>query len=254
MRKLVFLALLAAVAACAPKPIPAPVVSAPKFPEFLRPAVPASLAGTLAAANQDRGWKFLQSGDLKDAEREFESALRSTPAFYPAEDGLAYVELARKDAKAALPHFDRALDREMADLSALLGKAQALLSLNRESEALPVLEAALVVDPSLTDVARRVEVLRFRGQQEGLNRARQAARAGRADEATTLYRRAIQGSPDSAFLYRELAAVEGQQGDNDRAIEHLRKAIALEPGDARSLVQVGDILVARGDFEGAAKA
>jgi len=255
MRKLAFLVLLATLAGCAPKkPIPAPVVSAPKFPEFIPPTVPASLAQTPAAANQDRGWKFLQSGDLKTAEREFQSALKTMPAFYPAESGLGYVELARNEPKEALPHFDRALEREMADLSALMGKGQALLALNRESDALPVLEAALAVDPSLSEVARHVEVLRFRGQQDDLNRARQAARAGRADDAIAIYRRAIQSSPESAFLYRELAAVEHQKSDDEPALEHLRKAVTLEPGDARSLVQIGDILEARGDFEGSMKA
>ena len=255
MRKLALLLLLVTIAGCAPKkPIPAPVVSAPKFPEFIPPTVPASLSLTPAAANQDRGWKFLQSGDLKNAAREFESALRTTPSFYPAESGLGYVELARKEPKDALPHFDRALERETADLSALMGKGQALLALNRESDALPVLEAALAVDPSLSEVARHVEVLKFRGQQDDLNRARQAARAGRADDAIAIYRRAIQSSPESAFLYRELAAVERQKSDDEQALEHLRKAISLEPGDARSLVQIGDILDARGDFEGSAKA
>src|SRR5438105_13961254 len=189
MRKLALLMLVATMAACATKrPTPPPVVSAPKFPDFLPPTVPASLAGTPAAASHDRGWRFLQAGDLKTAEREFETALKTTPAFYPAESALGYVELARKEPKAALPHFDRALDREMADLSALMGKAQALFALNRESEALPVLEAALAVDPSLAEVARRVEVLKFRGQQDDLNRARQAARTGRAEEAIAIYR------------------------------------------------------------------
>ena len=97
-------------------------------------------------------------------------------------------------------------------------------------------------------------MLRFRGQQDNLNRAREAARAGRVDEAVALYNRAIASSPDSAFLYRELAAVEHQQGPTDKALEHFRKAVSLEPGDARSLVQIGDILDARGDFEGAMKA
>lgn len=255
MRRLVLLALLATVAACAPKPLPAPVVvSAPKFPDFIVPAVPASLAGTPAAANQDRGWRFLQAGDFKNAEREFESALKTTPAFYPAENALGYLELARKDPKAALPHFDRALEAGAPDLSGLMGKSQALLALNRENEVLPVLEAALVIDPSLVEVAGRVEILRFRRQQEDLARARAAATAGRSDDAIAMYTKAIQGSPDSAFLYRELAAVERQKGDSDKALEHLRKSITLEPGDARSLAQIGDILDARGDFDGAAKA
>src|SRR5579885_2225025 len=102
MRKLFPLILLvAAGAACAPKPIPAPVVASPRFPDFTRPVVPPALASTRAAVNQDRGWRFLQVGDLRTAEREFQTALKLVPDFYPAESGLGYIELARKDARAA---------------------------------------------------------------------------------------------------------------------------------------------------------
>ena len=139
-------------------------------------------------------------------------------------------------------------------ISALVGRGHALVSLEREPEALASFEAAIAIDASLTDLSRRVEVLRFRGQQDELNRARNAARAGRFDEATAIYERAIAASPDSAFLYRELAGVERQTGASDRALEHFTRAVALEPGDARSLVQIGDLLDARGDLGGAAKA
>lgn len=257
MRRLVLVALLTTVAACAPKTIPPPVVvtsSPPKFPDFVIPAVPESLTGSPSAASLTRGWQLLQAGDLKSADREFDSALKLTSGFYPAEAGLGYVELAREDAKAALPHFDRALEREKSYLAALVGRGRSLLALNRESEALAAFEAALVVDPAIGDLARRVEVLRFRAQQNDLKGARTAAAAGRFDEAIAIYTRAIQGSPDSAFLYRELAAVERQHGQNDLALEHYTKAAALEPGDAPSRVQVGEMLEARGDFEGAAKA
>jgi tetratricopeptide (TPR) repeat protein len=256
MRKLVSIALLAGFAACArpPKPLATPVTPAPQFPEFIVPVVPPELAGSRAAGNQDRGWRFLQAGDFRSAERELEAALKADPAFYPAEGALGWVGLARKDAQAALPHFDRALERQHSDLSALVGRGQALLALNREADALAAFEAALAVNPSLADLGRRVDVLRFRRQQEDLARAREAARTGHADEAVSLYGRAIGSSPDSAFLYRELAAVEHQQGVDDRALEHLRKAIALDPPDTKSLALVGAILDARGDFEGAINA
>ena len=108
--------------------------------------------------------------------------------------------------------------------------------------------------PSLTDLARRVEVLKFRNAEQGIARARDAARAGRLDEAVQAYTAAIAASPDSPFLYRELAAVERQKGDLDGALEHFRKASALDPGDARSNQQIGEILESRGDREGAEKA
>jgi tetratricopeptide (TPR) repeat protein len=256
-RQALLLGALALISACAPKMVPAPVVTAPKFPDFMRPAVPPAMADGPAAASASRGWSFLQTGDLRTAEREFAAALRTQPGFYPAETSLGYLELARKDAKAALPHFDRALELNAAqhdDVAAYLGRATALLALNREADAVVALEGALAADPSQTELARRIEVLKFRTVEQGLARAREAARGGRLDEAAQAYSTAIASSPDSAFLYRELAGVERQKGDADAALEHFRKAAALDPGDAKTLAQIGEILEARADYDGAAKA
>ena len=255
MRKLL-LVVLVCVSACAPKTVPAPVVTAPKFPDYIRPAVPSAFDNSLAAESASRGWAFLQAGELKTAEREFAAALKAAPAFYPAETSLGWVELARKDAKAALPHFDRALELnpQHGDVSAHIGRGQALLELNRVADAIGAFEAAVAADPSQTDLARRVEVLKFRNVEQGLARARDAANAGRFEEAAQAYMTAIASSPDSPFLYRELAAIERRRGDADAALEHYRKAIALDPSDAKSVAQTGEILESRGDFEAAAKA
>jgi tetratricopeptide (TPR) repeat protein len=166
------------VGACAPRPGADLGVSAPKFPESVQPVVPPALANPGAAANQDRGWSFLQAGDLKSAEREFGAALVISGAFYPAEAALGYVALARKDARAALPHFDRALEQQRDYVAALVGRGETLLALNREPDALEAFEAAVAADPSLTDLQRRVEVFRFRELQQNLAGAREAVRSG----------------------------------------------------------------------------
>jgi tetratricopeptide (TPR) repeat protein len=250
------LTLVAIAASCAPKTaVPLPAVSAPKYPEFMQPVVPQSLANLPAAAtSQERGWQFLQAGDFKNAEREFHLALDSAPQFYPAESGLGYLELAHKDPTAALPHFERALKGEGRDVPALVGGGLALLALNRESDALFAFESAVAVDPTLADIRSRVEVLRFRGLGQDLAAARQAASSGKLDEAARAYASAITSSPDSPFLYRELAVVERRQGNAEAALADFRKALALDPTDATSLVQVGDLLSAGGDLEGATKA
>ena len=85
--------------ACAPKVVSVPVVTDIKFPDFARPIVPPAMAGLPAAASTARGWSLLQAGDLRNAEREFATAIKASPAFYPAETSLGYVELARKDAR-----------------------------------------------------------------------------------------------------------------------------------------------------------
>ncbi len=240
--------------ACAPKTIPIPTVTAPKYPDYIAPAVPPELANAPVGATQARGWTFLQAGDLKNAEREFSVALKAVPDFYPAEAALGWVALANRSPKDAIPHFDRALELRPADVSALVGRGQALLALNRTDEALASFRAAVEADPSLTDIRQRVEVLTFRSVEQNVGNARQAARAGKLDEAIHAYGTAIASSPDSPFLYRELAAVERQKGNAAAALEHFRKAASLDPGDARTFEQIGELLEQSGELEAAEKA
>jgi tetratricopeptide (TPR) repeat protein len=253
MRRVVFVALVV-MAACGPKSVPLPTVSSPRFPDFVAPVVPAQLGGTPAAENESRGWAFLQAGDLKNAEREFTAALKGTPAFYPAEIGLGYVELARRNQKGALAYFDRVLERQASDPSALVGRGEAYLALNREADALTAFEAAGAANPALTEIARRVDVLKFRLAEQRVADARAAAASGRLDDAIAAYTAAIASSPSSPFLYREVAGVERQKGNTAAALAHYQAALALDPADAGSLTGLGDLLGARGDFDGAAKA
>ena len=208
--------------------------------------MPAELASTLAAWSHDRGWRFLQAGDLRNAEQEFGLALR-TPDFYPSLAGRGYVELAREQPRAALGFFDQALAVRADYLSALIGRGETLLELQREADAIGAFERALDVNPGMNDVRRRVEVLRFQSLERDLAAARQAAQAGRSDQAIQLYRAAIVASPDSPFLYRELGLVEAGRGEADAALEHFRRAVALDSSDAASIGQIARILEGRGD-------
>jgi tetratricopeptide (TPR) repeat protein len=258
MRRLVgeavFLCAITALGACAPALAPAPGVTSPRYADFLYPFTPPGLASGTLAVRQQRGWQFLQAGDLRGARREFQAALQESAAFFPAEAGLAYVSLADQAYADAVTRFDKVLHRSPSYVPALVGRGDACIGSGRTDEAVKSFQAALAADPSLGDVRRRVEVLALRSQQDALKAARQAAETGHYDQAAAAYERAIQASPDSAFLYRELAGVERAEGRLDVALEHLRKAAALDPGDARALVQIGDLLETRGDFAGAAGA
>ena len=200
---------------------------APQFPDFIYPAVAASDT-TPAGSVQQQAWKFLQAGDLRSAERGFNDLLRQRPAFAPAEAGLGYVALARRQPSDALGRFDRVLEHASGYAPALAGRAQALVALGRNGEALSSYEAAAAADPSL-DLGPRIEVLRFRGAGDAVQQARRAAEKGELDAARDAYERALAASPDSSFLYRELGAVEARAGRGARALELFRKAMALDP-------------------------
>jgi tetratricopeptide (TPR) repeat protein len=241
-------------AACAPARVIPPVPAAPHYPEFLYPVVPDPLKYTPGADRIEYGWRYLQGNDLRSAEREFATAARRSPTLYPAETGAGYVELAQRDYDDAIARFDASLAVAPQYVPALVGRGQALLGAKRETEALGAFEAALAVDSSLADVRRRVDVLRFKSAQDVVEAARDAARAGRLDLARDAYRRALEGSPDSAFLHRELGVVERRRGDTAEALAELKRAVELDPSDVTSLVQIGEILEEQQDYVGAADA
>jgi tetratricopeptide (TPR) repeat protein len=251
----IVLAALLVASACAPKTPPA-APGPDRYPEFAFPLVPPDLQRTAASlATQHEGaWRALQAGDARAAERGFATVLKRRADFYPAEAGLAFVDLTRGNFKRAVDHFDRALARNPDYLPGLLGRGQALLRADRPDEALASFEAALKIDPTMADVRRRVETLRFRGLDEALAEARQAEAAGELDRARAAYEKAAQASPESGFLFRDLARVERRLDRRDEAIAHVRRATELDPSDGAAFLMLGDLLESQGDVKGAIEA
>jgi tetratricopeptide (TPR) repeat protein len=234
--------------ACARRTPPAVVVPAPpKYSEFVFPGIPAEMQKTPVADRLERGWQLLQGDDLRGADREFAAALQRSPDFYPAQTGAAYVALARGDQLKAVVTFDGVLGRAPRYVPALVGRGQSLLALKREPEALAAFEAAVAVDPTLTDLKSRIDVLRFRGTQAVIEDARSAAAADRLDAAVAAYARAIAMSPESAFLHREIGIVERRRSNPREALDHFRRASELDPSDAVSFEQIGQLLEQAGD-------
>src|SRR5262245_60207900 len=177
-----WLAVLVFSAACATR-VPPPVPATPAHPEFLYPQVPSNLAASPGASRVDVGWRYLQVDDLKNADLEFGAALKLEPRLYPARTGQGYVALAMRDYARALTGFNAALEAESSYVPALVGRGQALLASDRTESALETFERALALDPSLTDLSRRVEVLRFRNVQDVIDAAQAAVADGRTEDA-----------------------------------------------------------------------
>jgi tetratricopeptide (TPR) repeat protein len=254
MRRAIVACLLVVAAGCAAKLPPSPpTVATPKYPDYIVPSVPRGLGTPAALERHMAGWGWLQAGDLRAAERNFAAALKQSASFYPAETGLGYVALANKKQKDALLHFDRAVVLNPRYAPALAGRAEALLAVGEGKEALQSLDAALQADPSLSELRTRIDVLRFRGQQQDIEAARKLAQSGQLDAARGAYIGAIETSPDSPFLYRELADVERRAGRLDAALDQASRAAALEPDEPRTHVLLGEIYEAQGDVAKAAE-
>jgi tetratricopeptide (TPR) repeat protein len=238
-------------AACAARLEPPVDVQSPRYPDYAVPLPPDGVGDPESRAELERAWRFLQVGNLQEAERALSEVVRRAPAFFPAETALGYTQLARTDTAGALTRFERVLEHAKGYVPALVGRGEALLAAGRSGEALAAFEAAMSVDPGLEAIRRRVEVLRFRVQRDTLASARKAVDAGEAATARAAYLQAIAASPGSAFLYRELAAFERKQGAIEAAQGYLLEAVELDPEDALSWVALGDLRETRGDIDGA---
>ncbi len=246
--------LLATVEACAPRIVPPTAVGVAHYPDFVFPAAPSPIQSSADAASVATAWRYLQNDQLSLAGDAFGLVLRRAPGFHPARAGLGYVALARRRHADALAAFDEALTVDGAYVPALVGRGLALLALTRDDDAIATFEAAVAGDASLIEVRRRVEVLRFRRVERLIEVARTARDGGRLDEARVAYLRAVQLSPDSGFLHRELGAVARAGGQPQEALAQYREAARLDGSDAAAWVAMGELLEAAGDDAAAARA
>ena len=74
----------------------------------------------------------------------------------------------------------------------------------------------------------------------------QALKAGRLDEAETVFRRVLQQGGNRAYVHNNLAIVYQQQGKHAEAVAECREAIRLDPAYAPPRVVLGGSLLAMG--------
>jgi tetratricopeptide (TPR) repeat protein len=110
------------------------------------------------------------------------------------------------------------------------------------------------VDPSRDATRDRLGLIRLRIVQQQLAAAEKARAAGRLDEAQGLIDRALQASPESAVLLRELAIIEVAKGAFDSAEQHARKAVEIDSGDAEVQALLGSVLESESKIADAAVA
>ena len=238
------LVLAVCVAACA-API-APVVTSPKFPAYPRPDVPAGLrVGPIEQAQHERAWQWLQSGDPRRAATEFARVLTRAPGFYPAEAGLGFAHLANRQFADAAERFTRAVAANENYLPAWIGQAETQIALGRDAEAIVAMNRILALDPSLTDIQSRLDLVRFRQLQMLIEDGRQARISGRLDEARRLLADALGRAPASTLIMLELAQTELAARNFAAAERHARNAVEAQPADAEAQAVLGATLAAQ---------
>jgi tetratricopeptide (TPR) repeat protein len=218
------------------------------------PEVPAALAASPQRARYDDAWARVQSGDVNGGERILDEIQRRAPEFYPAAASLGELRLHRQQYAAAAALFDRALAVNPAYLIALSGAADARLGSGDDAGALKALTALAAADPSRSDVAPRLEVVRLRVAQAELALAERAKADGKLTEAQIHIARAMEATPQNGAVLRASSSLELAMGREDVAEERARQALAIDPQDPASYIALGDALEKQGRLRDAVAA
>jgi len=231
-----------------------PVVTTPRYPDFVFPVVPSAYMDSAVAGENQNAWTFLQVGDLVEAEQRFAGLLGDNPDFYPAATGLGWVDIAQGEYDSAVVHFNQVVENHPTYVPALVGRGDAFLAVDSVEGALSSFEAALVEDPTLVRIVQIIAELRFTRMTKQLATARRAVEGGRLTDAELAYAEVIASSPDSAFLYLELAEVNRRQGEVEAALQQVQQAIALDTNDVNARVLEGDLYDVLGNLVAAEQA
>src|SRR5579871_2589545 len=89
---------------------------------------------------------------------------------------------------------------------------------------------------------------------EALAIAVRAHQAGDLDTAELLYGRILEIAPTQPDALHFLGMLNSQRGRHERAVELIRRSIAIEPSLASSHNNLGNVLAAQGLFEESAEA
>lgn len=229
--------------------------SAPRYPDYPMPTVPAALAGNAdVVARHQAAWRQLQAGDLRRARAEFSEVFKRAPTFYPGETGLGFVELASRRYEQATARFSAVIARAANYLPAWIGQSEALLALGRDEEAIAAIEKVLELDPRREVLKARLELVQFRLVQSLIEAGRQARRAGHVDQARQVFERALARSPASPVILHELSLTEREAGQLARAETYARRGVAIDPRDGEAQAAHAVVLADLGRFADAAAA
>ncbi|HVP65754.1 MAG TPA: tetratricopeptide repeat protein [Anaeromyxobacteraceae bacterium] len=218
------------------------------------------IALIIRAAAEDR------AGLVADARVDYEEILKLDPESPAARLGLARILFASGDVEGANREAERslaALPDQTAAL-ALLGRCAA--ALGRQAEAIDYLSRAAAASPR--EAALRAELARARLETGDANGAVADWRAALKLEESLAYLRGLEAAasraedldaeiqaaagiarlePGPAENWRRLATLRLEVRDEEGAEGALRRVIERDPQDAQSRLELGRILLARGE-------
>ncbi len=197
---------------------------------YFRDAI--ALAPTDPRVNTEWGLLFLEKYNKAEASKSFQEALKIDPEYGPALVGMAQA-LEDENPPQAVQFAQRALKVNPNDAAAQLVLAQVAVYSDKKADVKAAIDAVLAVNP------RHLEALSMK--------AAMAYVEGRDEEYQQTMAAALKIHPTYGEIHRIVGSITAHYYRFDEAVEHTRKAIALDRENFLAVADLGQQLMRTGD-------
>lgn len=213
----------------------------------------------------------LGKGQIAEARKTFEGALKKKANFHPARMNLAQLDLREKNVKGAIGHYETIIKEDPKHVGAMMALADVAASEKRTADVVNWLRKAGDANPK--SVVPRLRLIQHYGQSREFTKALSVARdlkskvpgnpqvleamgraeiaAGKPLEATTTFRELVSLQPKSPRAQQLLGGALAASDDQRGAKEAFEAALALDDNFAPALRALVEVESRAGNLEAA---
>jgi tetratricopeptide (TPR) repeat protein len=181
------------------------------------------------AATLEQARRMRDGGHPEEAATLLVDLVKRFPRDFRSRYELALAWHAARKEEDALAEAASAIEINPASLDARLLRADVLVALGRDDEALPELRLVGLNDPSRAGIHRRIAQIQ--------------ARAGRVDLMLVQYEKELAINPQDAETLTDIGVHFYQSGRLDEASERLERAVTVQPKLARARQYLGEVRI-----------
>ncbi len=200
---------------------------------------------------------LLASGATKESQALYENLVVHYPNWAPGHYGFGQLLLRAGEVRPAIEHLEQAVAIEERFGAAHYALSMAYRQHGNSQKAkthYQIVESVPRFPQSVVDPLRMEIINLDLGQNASIKRANEFTKQGRPREAARELEKAAKSRPDNVTTRADLVALYGHMGDIDRAENHYREAIALNPSHFGLHMNIGALRMRQKRFNEAANA
>ena len=203
---------------------------------------------TYAVAHNDLGVLYQQEGDLSQARRHHEEALRLEPGNLNFQKNLAdFLNIACGETETALELYVKILGANPRDIETLKAISQICVETGKREDARSFLETILKIEPwnrearTSLDTLAATNSVAARGIDEMHAEILQLVQQERLSEAHSLLEELVHNNSNNALLYNDLGVLRFRLGDIEGARCAYERAAELQPANSNFRKNLADL-------------